>query len=188
MTDLNEIIVDWTSENSQPGLSVMYCKASGPVAAQRSYIHVMYDTVKARLDSLTTWTIRTTGKVIDDSTGTLVGFWDEPTAKAGAGTLSGSPVANAAQMLLRWRTTSIVNGRLLQGRTYVPGLSSTSTDGGQVSAATIAAMQTAQAAFLSSMSGDFVVWHRPVGAAPGSSFSVSSGATWNELATQRRRR
>lgn len=183
-----EVITDWSAENSRPGLSVMYFKSTGSIATIRQAIDTMYDTVQARMDSLTTWTVRTSGKIIDETTGTLTGFWSDATARAGAGTLSGSPVANAAQVLLRWRTNNIVNGRLLQGRTFVPGLSSSSTDGGQLSSAALSAFEGAQAAFLTSVGSDMVIWHRPNGSDPGSLFAVSTGATWNELATQRRRR
>lgn len=184
-----EVLVDWTAENCQPGLSVMYFDESGiAIGTARTAIDQLYTDVAARLDSLTTWTVRTSGKILDNTTGTLTGFWSDATAATGTGTLSGIPVPNASQVLLRWRTTSIINGRLLQGRTYVPGLGTGSLDGGQLSSAAQTAFQTAQATFLATVAPDFVIWHRPNGSDPGTIRNVESGATWNELATQRRRR
>lgn len=188
MADLNEVIVDWTSTNSPGGLSVMYFKAGSPIAPQRAAIHTMYSGVVARLDNGTAWTVRTSGKIIDEATGTLTGFWNDATAKSGVGTLAGNCVPNASQVLLRWRTATVVGGRLLQGRTFVPGLGASSLDEGQVSAATVTAFQASQAALLAAVPGDLVVWHRPGGAAPGVGISVTAGTTWSELAVQRRRR
>lgn len=188
MTNLNEVIVDWTSENSPGGLSVMYFLASGNIVNQRNAIQSMYGGVVARLDTLTTWNVRTSGKVIDDATGTLVGFWGDSNTKSGVGTLSGQPVPNASQVLLRWRTSDIVNGRLLQGRTFVPGLATASLDAGQLAAAAVTAFQAGQAALLAAVPGDLQVWHRPKGGSPGAAHTVTSAATWSELATQRRRR
>lgn len=186
--DLAEVIVDWQAENTNGGLSVMYFSNPVSIAQYRAAIDQLYTDVAARLDSLTTWTVRTSGKVIDDATGTLTGFWNDATAATGSGSLSGIPVANASQVLLRWRTDTIVAGRLLQGRTYVPGLGTASMDGGQLSAAAQAAFQTAQATFIAGLTGDFVIWHRPGESTPGAAYTVESGATWNELAVQRRRR
>lgn len=117
-----EILTDWQSENARPGLTVMYFDDSGiAIAPARAAIDTLFTDMANKLDTLTTWTVRTSGKIVDQTTGTLTGFWDEPTAAAGAGTLSGIPVANASQALLRWRTNDIINGRLLQeiGRAHV---------------------------------------------------------------------
>ena len=81
-----------------------------------------------------------------------------------------------------------VAGRLLQGRTFIPGISSGQLDGGQLSSACVTAFSTAQSTFLASIPADMVIWHRPKGVTPGTYFAVDSGATWNELAVQRRRR
>lgn len=185
---LQEVLIDWQSENARPGLSVMYFKSTASISTVRAALDTMFTAVAARLDSLTTGTVRTSGKIIDETTGTLTGFWNDPTAATWVGTASGQPVSNPDQALMQWRTNNVVNGRLLQGRTFVPGLAFTALDAGQLSAATVSAFQTAQAAFLASIPGDMVIWHRPNGGAPGSFFAVNSGATWNELAVQRRRR
>jgi len=188
MADLNEVIVDWSSAKSPGGLSGMYFLASGSIANQRSAIQNMYTACIARLDNNTSWSVRTSGKVIDEATGTLTAFWNDNTTKSGSGTLTGNAVPNAAQVLLRWRTTQIVNGRLLQGRTFVPGLSASSLDEGEVSSAAVGTFQTAQGAFIAAVPGEFVVWHRPNGASPGAAYPVTGQATWAELAVQRRRR
>lgn len=185
---LQEVLIDWSAENARPGLSVMYFKSTANIATVRAALDTMFTSLAGRLDSLTTGTVRTAGKIIDETTGTLTGFWNEPTAATWVGTVSGQPVGNPSQALMRWRTNNVVGGRLLQGRTYIPGLAQGSMDAGQLSAATVTAFQTAQATFLGSIPGDMVIWHRPNGGAPGSFFAVDSGATWNELAVQRRRR
>lgn len=188
MTDLNEVIVDWTSENSPGGLSVMYFLASGSISNQRTAIQTLISGFVNKLDTLTTFTVRTQGKVIDDATGTLQAFWGDATAHTGPGTLSGIPVPNASQVLLQWRTSDIVNGRLLQGRTFVPGLGTAAVDGGQLASATVTAVQAGQAAMLAAIPGELQVWHRPNGGSPGAAHTVTSAACWSEMAVQRRRR
>lgn len=185
---IQEVLIDWSAENARPGLSVMYFKSTANIVNVRAAIDVMFTAVADRLDSLTSGTVRTAGKILDETTGTLTGFWNDPTATTWVGTVVGQPVSNADQALMRWRTNNVVAGRLLQGRTFIPGLAQGAMDGGHLSAATIADFQVAQAAFLASIPADMVIWHRPLGVTPGSFFAVDSGATWNELAVQRRRR
>lgn len=183
-----EVLTDWQSENSPGGLSVMYFDDSSNISNVRNAIDSLFTGVQARLDSLTSWSVRTTGKIISPVSGTLTGFWSDAAPAVGTGTLSGQPVSNASQVLMQWRTDQVVSGRLLQGRTYVPGLSTGSLEGGQLSAAAQASFIATQLVFLAATDVNFVIWHRPKEDAPGAAYPVVNASTWNELAVQRRRR
>jgi len=189
VADLHEVPVRWTLENSPGGTNYLYFKqGTANIAFLRASIATMLTAVNDRLDSLTTWTVGTSGDIVDDVTGTLTGAWSEATARTGTGSVSGQPVQNTSQILLQWHTGIIVNGRRLRGRTYIPGASSGASDAGQVAAATVADFVAAQATFISDCATQFAVWHRPINGAGGSSQSVLTGSCWNEFAVQRRRR
>lgn len=189
MVTLTEIPVRWASENSPGGTNYLYFGPGGAtIPFIRASIATMFTSVAARLDSLTTWTVATSGDQLDDATGTLVGAWADGTARTGTGSASGQPVQNQSQILLRWQTNAIVNGRRLRGRTYVPGASSLTADAGQVASAAQAAFTTAANQFVTDCAGQFLIWHRPVGGLGGSSSAALSGSCWEEFAVQRRRR
>lgn len=188
MANLLEVTTTWTAENAQPGTTVMYFFEVGDIAALRADLDAMYTAFADRLDTLTTWSIATSGNVLDEATGTLVGDWAEPTAQTGAGLASGQPVSNAAQALLQWRTGVVVNGRRLRGRTFIPGIAQQALDGGQLSAATQADMAAAAQAFAVDPDVSLVVWHRPSDSGPGEAHAVTTGSVWNELAVMRKRR
>lgn len=98
-----------------------------------------------------------------------------------------SAVPNAAQGLIRFRTGLIIGRRLLQGRLYVPGMSSSTQLGtGEVNTTGLNALNAAGAALVTPQS--VVVWHRPVNGAGGQSSYLDTATGWSEYAVQRRRR
>lgn len=188
MADLSEIITDWTFENGKAAQTVMYFAQGGdPIADQRTDLGVFWAACEPYLDSLTEWTIRTSGDVLDSATGVLIGDWSEATARTGTGNLSGTPVPNSANILIRWATGSVVSGRRLRGRSFIPGSSSTANDGGHLGSAAIAAITTAANTFASA-GNNFGVWHRPIQSAGGTFVTVNGASVWEEYAVQRRRR
>lgn len=195
MVNLREIRTAWTGPQGLSMLTVMYFEApSVTVATQRAALSVFWQAVRADISSQYTYTIETAGRIIEDSSGELVGSWSEPTPYSAPGSAAGQPVPDASQVLLRWGTGQVVNGRFLKGRTFVPGLAVNFTSNGNVTPAVAAGIDTAQLAFVGAGSG-FSVWQRPRPSSPehpiyrpGQSRPVTSGTCWRELATQRNRR
>lgn len=189
MPSLYEIKTFWTAENSPGGESIMYFRdGTATVENLRFRLEEMYSACATRFDNQTTWTIAQSGNVVDEETGTLVDEWANAVDFSGAGSSSGQPVPNQAQLLIRWNPQAIVNGRRLKGRTYIPGLSSLTMDAGQVIAGAVTDFQTAAQDFLDEVNGQFVVWHRPTGGTGGRAESAVTASVWNEFAVQRRRR
>lgn len=182
-----EILVDWTTASGSDHRSVMFFDLSGAVATQRAALKAFLDTIKSQLDNGVTWTIETSGRELDDTTGALTGQWSESTASTGVGVVNGEPVPDAAQVVMQWRTGVIVNGRFLQGRTYIPGLTAAQLSDGNVSATTISAWTTAGTT-LEGVANGLQVWHRPVSGSGGQASNVLSAAVWPELGVLRRRR
>lgn len=182
-----EILTEWTTPSGSDHRTVMYFDLTGAVASQRAALKAFYDTIKSQLDNAVTWTIQTSGRELDDTTGTLTGVWSESTASTGVGVVNGEPVADATQVVMQWRTGLIVNGRFLKGRSYIPGLSSTHLSNGNVSSTVISAW-TAAGTTLEGVANGLQVWHRPVAGSGGVASNVLSAAVWPELGVLRRRR
>lgn len=108
-----------------------------------------------------------------------------PLAVAGLG--GTTIVPNAVQGLIRWRTTAVVGGRFLRGRTYIPGMSQTTVFASGVMNTNGSGPLNAGAAALIA-TGLFGVWHRPEGGAGGVFAPATSSGVWREFAVQRRRR
>ena len=133
------------------------------------------------------YVIRTTGVELDAATGALTGQWAEATARVGTGAGGTEPVADATQILVRWKTNTIVNGRFVAGRTYIPGCASSNEVSGNLAAATQSAIAAAGTTLIGSGAG-LAVWHRPISGSGGSEQSPNSCVVWEEFAVLRRRR
>lgn len=114
--------------------------------------------------------------VIQEGTGALVGSL--PASTTSVVSTGGTAAPLATMMLLKYQTADIVNGRRLQGRSFIGPLEATVNTGGFVAAAANTALLTA-AAFLSTggaTASELVVWHRPSAVAPsGGSVGVVTG-------------
>lgn len=188
MVNLLEVNTTWTPPSGISTKSVMYFGPGATPAFVRLSIQEMWEALVSALSTTTTWSIDTDGRILDSATGTLLGAWTDPEVLTGAGTDAGQPVPDASQVLMRWSTGSVVAGRFLQGRTFVPGLSNSETEGGNLGAGTRTTFVNAQAGFLLALAGQFGVWHRPKNKAGGVFVSATGGTTAAELAVLRRRR
>lgn len=182
-----EILVDWTTPAGGGFRSVLYFAESEPFATQRSDLGDLLDAIGGVLDQNVSWLVETAGREMDSLTGTLTGVWTDTTPFAGTGGTIGQSNPDAAQLLIRWNTQAIVDGRFLKGRTFIPGVSTTSVTDGNVSATTLAGLQTAVNTFVGAFNG-FGVWHRPTAGAGGSFATAQTGSIWSEYAILRRRR
>jgi hypothetical protein len=98
------------------------------------------------------------------------------------GTGGGTRLPDATAVLVRWRSGQYVEGKPVNGRTYLPYGNTGNGEGG-VNGTTQAEMNTAGANFIGSASS-FVVWSRT----HGQQRPVLTASTWSEYAVQRRRR
>jgi len=187
MADQREIITDWVTPAGSGFVTVMYFTSTPTIASQRTALGAFWTSTDGARTNQVRWTIRTSGRILDAGTGILTGAWTENTARTALGTVAGECVADATQVLMRWKTQTIVAGRFLQGRTFIPGLSSAQVISGNTSAILRSTWDAAAATFLASGAG-FSVWHRPQGGSGGTAPVASSGQTAVELAVLRHRR
>jgi hypothetical protein len=182
-----EILVDWTTPAGGGFRSVLYFDAAIAVAGQRAALATFLGDVDAILENDAAWSIESTGRDVDSATGTLLGLWSDSTPYGGTGGVSGEVVADATQMLFRWETGVIINGRFVTGRTFIPGLDRGGLVQGNLSTG-LAATLTGYANTLAGSGVGFSIWHRPQGGSGGFSAPVDSGICMTELAVLRRRR
>lgn len=188
MTDLNEVITTWATDAGGGFKSVMYFLASGgTINAQRQSVHTLWETVETELNTSTVYSQEQEGRIIEAETGTLQGLWTDGEAFGGFGTDAAEPVPDASQVLMRWNTNTVIGGRFLRGRTFVPGLGVDNVTNGNVSAGSITLFSGAMNTFVATGLG-FCIWHRPTLGAGGGFAEVSGSSVWNELAVLRRRR
>lgn len=184
---MHEVITRWDVVNGGGGLTIMYFDDTVDIASVRSRLATFWGVVDGALATGTSWFIETSGKEIAATSGQLTGFWDEPTVYTGTGAVSGGVVPNASQVLIQWLTSSIVAGRRVRGRTFVPGLATTNVSNGELGGGATATILGAATAFANGDAG-LVVWHRPSNTSVGSEHPVNSAGVWDELAVQRARR
>jgi len=165
----------------------MYFDAAQPVATQRLQLNTFWTGVKAFQATGATYVIRTAGRDIESTDGSLAGAWDHATVYNGSGGAGSVPVPDVAQALIQWHTPLIVNRRFLRGRTFIPALGSGHMTGGNVLGTTVSSLTTLAAA-LASATGGLRIWHRPITGSGGADFAVSSVTVWSEFAALRRRR
>lgn len=182
-----EILVDWTTSRGPGQVSVFMFSDTVPVADQRNAIGAFLTDADGILSTTTSWVVRTTGRELNDGTGQLEGVWNESTGHSGLGAQVQEQMSDATQVLVRWKTALIINGRFLQGRTFLPGVAVTAAvdgnlgDGARDTVLTAAQNLVDDAVQLS-------VWHRPVAGAGGARTTVIGTDVWREFAVLRRRR
>ena len=182
-----EIVTDWTTPAGGGFRSVMFFGEVSDIVDQREALSDFWDSCSTSLDSNVNWTIETSGRELDSTTGTLTGVWSDGVSQTGGGANSGNVVPDASQGLVRWRTNNIVSGRFVNGRNFIPGFSTAAVSEGNLLAANRTAILNGATALITA-AVQMGVWHRPVGGAGGAWFAAESADVWVEFAVLRQRR
>lgn len=184
MTNLSRIQVIWSGTPVVGGgLSTFYMLNSvGTVAQQVAAVATFLDNSESSRSTSLSWATSADVAVIDDATGNLVSM-ESVTPETGVGTGTGDLAPYATQGLLRLYTTTVVGGRLLRGRLFLPGVTE-GANTGIPSAGYISNYNTVAAALISDANTAWAVWSRT----HGTSQAVSTATTWNRWAVLRSRR
>lgn len=183
-----EIVTDWTTGSGRATTSVMHFdEFTATASAQRAALATFFDACAEVLDSGTRFVIRTDGKEFDDATGTLTGTWTDATSRESFGGVAGAAVADAAQVLVRWGTQVIRNGRFVRGRTFIPGYASSLQNEGQVGTNQVTDIAAAANQLITANVG-LQVWSRPKAGSGGAALAAGTASVWNEFAVLRNRR
>lgn len=182
-----EIVVDWTTSSGAGKVSVFMFDLAAAVGAQRLALNTFLSAVDGSLDNSITWSIRQTGRELSDTTGGLTGAWSTGLVYSGVGNNATESVADATQVLFQWQTGVIVNGRFVRGRTFIPGLTNSLLQNGNLVASQAAAFAALGQTFVND-AANFGVWHRPSSTGLGQFVNANTATVWSELAVLRRRR
>lgn len=185
MTDIIRMRLAWSGPGGS-ALSTFYFTETGGTSGDdaAAAVEAFVEDIKGVVAN--DWTASLTGvqAVIDDATGTLVG-----TVGIGGGFTTGGDNSNeksplATQGLIQWGTGTVVSGRILRGRTFIPGVTDAVNDEGKPTSGYITDINAAAAALIADSSSVLRVWSRE----HGTSAVVTAGSCWNQFAVLRSRR
>lgn len=182
---MREILTRISTSAGSNKLAVMYFDELTAIADQRAALNVFWTAVKTYVTAQNRFTVANQGRIIDPATGALTGQWSGGVETAIVGSSAGNSNPDAAQVLMRWRTGVVQNGRFVNGRTFIPGLAG--VEAGNVPSSVVSALAAAGNTLAGSGAG-FGIWHRPKNGAGGTFEEAISASVWSEFAVLRRRR
>lgn len=144
---ISRVTAQWSGFPGAPGYSNFHFQSSTTtpdVTEARGLVHEFFETLKSRLPSSVRITVSPTIEILDDATGSLVSYADDPTELGDIiGTSTGS-YAGPTGAVINWLTNTVVAGRRLRGRTFIVPLSTVSYEGdGTLTPATLTALNAA---------------------------------------------
>lgn len=186
---VSEHKIIWTTPGGG-GASTLYTLGGGDPQVEATAIDAFLVALKAGLSNQVGMSQSPEVRHLDTVTGTLIGVSNVNVEVPVVGNVASQPVADSSQILMRWNTGTIVNGRRLVGRTFIPGLPVGSLSGGNLAGASAADFATKGNALRTALTGlqALQVWHRPKGGVGGQVSGVTSCTVWGEMAVLRRRR
>lgn len=187
MATLAKIPVIWDGLPGLPGLSMFYSTPTGVVTTVVA-LKAFFTSIQVYFPPSLTWGFPTGGDEFDDADGELVGGWTGGAGGQVVGTGGSTIYASGCGARVRWNTTTIVDGRRVNGSTFLVPLINTAYDtNGTINNTAVAAILTAANTLVTA--GDTVVWHRnDKGAANGSSHAVLAATVPDKVSTLRSRR
>lgn len=185
MTDLRRYEVSFGgSAVVGPGVSVFY--SDSPSAGVAAALRTFYNSISDELGQGLSVNYPSSGDVIDDATGTVVGAWTESPQSATGGNISDGPVMGVGARI-EWLTGFIADGRAIRGRTFIVPLARSRFDGaGMLTPACVTTLQAAANALIAST--DLRIWRRPKTGRPGTSATVTSALVPDQVSWLRSRR
>src|SRR3954452_25399149 len=157
MVTISRVRVGWTNWLGGPGVSTFYY-AAPPTGAQLTGLRTFFDAQKVNIPAGIQMQVENQGQQIDTATGQAVDTWTAAAQTVITGTGSGGYVS-VAGYYIRWNTGLFSNGRAVRGKTYmIPCTPPVFDTDGTINGATIASIQAAVTAFMTSTSGGLVVY------------------------------
>lgn len=180
----------WTGVTGLPGVNTWYFDDTVSLTGMASWLHTFYNDLAGYLPPGVTVQVPDTGNIVDTATGVLTGLWNTGTTTAAVTGSGSNAFAAGVGACVTWKTATVVNGRLVHGRTFiVPLMSGCYAADGTLTTTFMGDIASRITTFLSSAGGKFRAWHRPVAGAGGAAAQVLSGSCPDQatrLVTRRR--
>jgi len=151
----------------------------------------LWSTLAPRVTSGLTITFDPVCIALEATTGVLTGSFTGTTPAAVTGSASGDPLPRQTQGLIKFGTATVIGGRRVRGRLFVPGpVEADNTASGLPLAAYSSDLTSAGGSLFTpgATASDAVIWHRPTGGAGGASPDITSSAAalvWSVLRSRR---
>lgn len=188
MTDLARVQVLLTGTGVVGGgVSTFYCLASGSDGFPDA-LETFYGVVAANSPDNVTFTVPSSGDVISDASGEIVGAWSEPGEGGSFAGAANTPFQMGVGARVRWKTAGTRNGRRVVGTTFLAPLASSAfTTDGFLLTTVQTALQNAATALIAAH--EFRIFSRPTGPLPdGASWTVISNTVPLDVTWLRSRR
>lgn len=187
MANISRIKVDWSGTAvTGAGLTTFYSNDVTPTALPGAVL-TFFDDLKAIVPAGVTWTIPSSGDLLDEADGELQGGW----TASGGGAVSSTGTAVHAQgvgLRIKWVTGGVVAGRRVRGSTFiVPVVTDNLQADGTFRTNEINVMGAAALALLAA-DPTLVIWSRPAPGRSGTSHLITSVATPDAISWLRSRR
>jgi hypothetical protein len=193
---VHRVRTEMSSPQGGPYVSTMFFDSAALTAQDAAdAVGAFWQAVDNLMSTGVAWAVNPEVSLLNAANGALIGV-NGVTALAGVGVDASPPLPQANQMLIRWLTGTVVGGRVLRGRTFIPGMTEAAVTGGNVDGAWLEAADTAAEALVAVADAQLVIWHRPtftdadppVNNNDGTTAVVTSTNTWAEFAILRSRR
>lgn len=186
MALMDRIRLVWTGVAGAPYYTSLYFTAdvsSGGAAATHDAVADAFTLLRPVWSSGLTATVESEILTIDSSTGDAVSAQSVP-AVAIVGTAANALMPRATQGLVRLRTGVFQNGRRLNGRLFVPGVTISANNAGVPSVSYQTSLRDALQPLANLESPEWLVWSRLTGNVA----AITQVAPWTEFASLRSRR
>ena len=163
--------------------SFHFNEAEGTATQQVAAVNTFLDSCATALSNTITWETDPQVATLNTATGALEGL-EAVTPQSGGGSVSGDILPPATQGVLKLTTELISNGRLVQGRLFLPGAVEADSTSGGPSLGYREIWDDAAAALIADANTGWQVWARTAGtAAP-----VAQATVWTKWGVLRSRR
>lgn len=187
---LIEAKVVWSGVTGLPGVNTWYFQDTVSLSGMASGLHTFYNDLAGYLPPGVTIQVPDTGNILVESSGALSGLWSSGSTTAAVTGSGSNAFAAGVGACVTWHTATVVNARLVHGRTFiVPLMSGVYASDGTLTSTFLGDMATRISDLLAWAQPDFVAWHRPVAGAGGAAAEVLSGSVPDQatrLVTRRR--
>lgn len=158
MVNLNRVRVQLDGFEGGPGLMTFYTLDT---ATFLESLHTLLTGLASNMPAPVRMTIVPFGDVIESTTGDLVGAWGG-TAQAVVQGVQGGAYSAPTGAIIRWATTTILDGHRVRGRTFIVPLTGAAfASNGQLVVANQNSMDALASQFSIEQNASFVIWHRP---------------------------
>lgn len=162
---LDQAVITWTGFPGAPGYSVFYAihGTTGHLDLLANWIATFKNLVPANVH----WAFPADGRVIDASNGDQVNVWSGTPPAGQQGTETGKYSAPTG-VVTNWHTSTVHNGRLVRGRTFIVPVAGLCFDtDGSLLATYRTTFESAASTLVSASDEALCIWAKPNSAKPG---------------------